>query len=63
MCDQTAVSGESSYWVVLDQNPPEIAHREHGEWWWAGDVKPWHPDNMTVISERLVYRPRLTPVA
>ena len=31
---------EGFYWVVLGQNPPEIAYWERGEWWLAGDAKP-----------------------
>jgi hypothetical protein len=31
---------EGFYWVILAQNPPEIAYWEHGEWWLAGDAKP-----------------------
>jgi hypothetical protein len=49
--------------VVLGQNPPEIAYRERGEWWLAGDPKPWHSDAVTVVSDRLVFKPRLAPVA
>ena len=30
--------------------------------WLAGDAKPWHPDAV-VVSDRLVFRPQLTPVA
>ena len=53
---------EGLYWVILGQNPPEIAYRECGEWWLAGDSKPWHPEAVTVVSDRLVFRPRLAPV-
>ena len=35
---------EGFYWVVLGQNPPEIAYWERGEWWLAGDTKPWQPE-------------------
>ena len=31
---------EGFCWVVLGQNPPEIAYWERGEWWLAGDPKP-----------------------
>ena len=48
---------------ALGQNPPEIAYWERGEWWLAGDSKPWHPEAVTVVSERLVFKPRLAPVA
>ena len=54
---------EGFYWVILGQNPPEIAYWERGEWWLAGNAKPWHPDAVAVISERLVFKPRLAPVA
>ena len=27
---------EGFYWVILGQNPPEIAYWERGEWWLAG---------------------------
>jgi hypothetical protein len=51
------------YWVVLGRNPPEIAYWERGEWWLAGDPKPWQPEAVTVVSDRLVFKPRLVPVA
>jgi hypothetical protein len=35
---------EGFYWVVLGQNPPEIAYWERGEWWLAGDARPWQPE-------------------
>jgi hypothetical protein len=54
---------EGFYWVILGQNPPEIAYWERGEWWLAGNAKPWQPEAVTVVSERLVFKPRLTPVA
>jgi hypothetical protein len=49
--------------VVLGQNPPEIAYWERGEWWLAGDARPWQPDAVNVLSDKLVFRPRLAPVA
>ena len=58
----TEVRQEGFYWVILGQNPPEIAYWERGEWWLAGDPKPWHPEAVTVVSDRLVFRPRLKPV-
>jgi hypothetical protein len=33
--------------VILGQNPPEIAYWERGEWWLAGDAKPWQPEAVT----------------
>jgi hypothetical protein len=36
--------------VILGQNPPEIAYWERGEWWLAGDAKPWQPEAVTVVS-------------
>ncbi len=54
---------EGFYWVVLGQNPPEIAYWERGEWWLAGDPKPWHPEAVTAVSDRLVFKSRLAPVA
>jgi hypothetical protein len=56
----TEARPEGFYWVILGQNPPEIAYNR-GEWWLAGDAKPWHP--VMVASDRLVFKPRLTPVA
>ena len=41
----------------------EIAYWERGEWWLSGDPKPWQPEAMTVAPDRLVFRPRLVPVA
>jgi len=29
------------------------------EWWLASDSKPWHPEAVTVVSDRLVFKPRL----
>ena len=49
--------------MVLGQNLPEIAYWERGEWWLAGDSRPWQPDAVNVLSNKLVFRPRLTPVA
>jgi len=49
--------------VTLGQTPPEVAYCERGEWWLAGVSKPWQPEAVTVISERLVFTPRLKPVA
>ena len=66
MTDQigtTEARAEGFYWVMLGKNPPEIAYWERGEWWLAGNATPWQPDAVTVVSERLVFRPRLTPVA
>jgi hypothetical protein len=37
---------EGFYWVVLRHNPPETAYWERGEWWLAGDPKPWHPGTL-----------------
>jgi hypothetical protein len=59
----TEVGPEGFYWIVLGQNPPEIAYWERGEWWLAGDPKPWQPEAVRAVSERLVFRPRLAPVA
>ena len=56
------VREEGFYWVVLGRNPPEVAW-ERGEWWLAGDAKPWQPDAVTAISERLIYRQSLKPVS
>jgi hypothetical protein len=55
----TEVRQEGFYWVILGQNPPEIAYWERGEWWLAGDPKPRHPAEVTVVSDRLVFKPRL----
>ena len=44
----TEAREEGFYWVVLGRNPPEIAYSERGEWWLAGDPKPWHPEAVTV---------------
>jgi hypothetical protein len=59
----TEAREEGFYWVILGQNPPEIAYWERGEWWLAGDPRPWKPEAGTVASDRLVFKPRLTPVA
>ena len=59
----TEARAEGFYWIVLGRNPPEIAYWERGEWWLAGDPKPWQPEAVTVVSDRLVFKPRLMPVA
>jgi hypothetical protein len=59
----TEVRLEGFYWVILGQNPPEIAYWERGEWWLAGEPRPWHPEAVTVVSDRLVFKPKLVPVA
>jgi hypothetical protein len=58
----TGARQEGFYWVILGHNPPEIAYWERGEWWLAGDPKPWH-EAVTVVSDRLVFKPWLAPVA
>jgi hypothetical protein len=63
MSDDPSAREEGFYWVELGQNPPEIAYWERGEWWLAGDARPWQPDAVNVLSDKLVFRPRLTPVA
>jgi hypothetical protein len=35
----TEARQEGFYWVILGQNPPEIAYWERGEWWLAGDAQ------------------------
>jgi hypothetical protein len=55
----TEARQEGFYWVILGQNPPEIAYWERGEWWLAGD----QAEAVTVASDRLVFKPRLAPVA
>ena len=52
-----ALQEQGFYWVVLGQNPPEIAHWERGEWWLCGEDRPWQPEAVTVASNRLVFRP------
>ena len=43
--------------MILGQHPPEIAYGERGEWWLAGEAKPRHPEALTVVSDRLVFKP------
>jgi hypothetical protein len=52
----TEARPEGFYWVILGHNPPEIAYWERGEWWLAGDPKPWQPEAVTVASGRLVFK-------
>ena len=59
----TEARPEGFYWVVLGRNPPEIAYWERGEWWLCGEDRSWHADAVTVASDRLVFKPRLVPVA
>ena len=48
---------EGFCWVILGRNPPEIAYWERGDWWPAGDARPWQAE--AVCSDRLVFRPQL----
>ena len=57
MSDDPSAHEEGFYWVVLGQNPPEIAYWERGEWWLAGDARPWQPNAVNVLSDKLVFRP------
>ncbi|HEY2598866.1 MAG TPA: hypothetical protein VGJ79_10365 [Candidatus Dormibacteraeota bacterium] len=59
----TELRQEGFYWVIPGKDPPEIACWVKGEWWLAGESKPWQPQAVTVASERLVFKPRLGPVA
>jgi hypothetical protein len=54
---------EGFYWVILGQNPPEVAYWDHGAWLLVGRDDLWRPDAVTVVSDRLVFRPKLVPVA
>jgi hypothetical protein len=56
MSDAQEVREEGFYWVILGQNPPEIAYWERGEWWLAGDAKPWHSDAATAVSLATAWR-------
>ena len=52
--------------LLLGDARPEPAgdrHWERGEWWLAGDAKPWQPDAVDVLSDKLVFKPLPTPVA
>ena len=42
---------------------PAVLVRRCGEWWLAGDAHPWLAEVVTVASDRLVFKPRLAPVA
>jgi hypothetical protein len=61
--DEPETREEGFYSVVLGRNPPEIAYWERGEWWLCGEDRSWHADAVTVASDRLVFKPRLAPVA
>ena len=47
MSDDPGARDEGFYWVVLGQNPPEIAYWERGEWWLAGDASRGSPPRST----------------
>jgi hypothetical protein len=55
ICFPAAVSGTLP--------PPATAYWERGEWWPAGAPRPWQPEAVRAVSERLVFKPRLAPVA
>jgi hypothetical protein len=40
----TEARQEGFYWVVLGQNPPEIAYWKRGEWWLTGETTPWRQE-------------------
>jgi hypothetical protein len=40
MSDIPEARDEGFYWVVLGQNPPEIAYWERSEWWLCGEGRP-----------------------
>ena len=63
MDDEPEVREEGFYWVALGQNPPEVAYWERAEWWLRGNDQRWQPDAVTVMSDRIVLRPRLSPIA
>jgi hypothetical protein len=63
LSDITDERDQGFCWVVLRQNPPEIAYWERGEWWLCGEGRPWQSEAVTVVSDKLVFRPRLAPVA
>jgi hypothetical protein len=46
----TEARPEGFYWVILGQNPPQIAYWDGG-WWRASDSKPWPPEAVTVASD------------
>jgi hypothetical protein len=48
MSDDPNAREEGFYWVVLGQNPPEIAY------WERGGGSAWQPEAVTVASDRLV---------
>ncbi len=60
---ETEAREERFYWVILGQNPPEIAFWERDEWWLASDPKPWRPEAVTVVGDRLIFTPPLKPGA
>jgi hypothetical protein len=59
----TEARQEGFYWVVLGKSLPEVAFWARGEWWLTGETTPWQAAAATVVSERLVFKPRLAPVA
>ncbi len=46
-----ALQEQGFYWVVLGQNPPEIAYWERGQWWLCGEDRPWQPEAVTVAIQ------------
>ena len=65
MTDRIATT-EARGRLRLGRARPEPARNcllEAGEWWLAGDARPWRPEAVTVLSDRLVFRPRLVPIA
>jgi len=63
MSDDPSAREEGFYWVELGQNPPEIAYWERGEWWLAGDARPWQPDAVNVRRIAIGHSNQRRPLA
>jgi hypothetical protein len=48
---------------VSDHDDRRTVTTEARPEWLAGDPKPWQPEACSVVSDRLVFKPRLVPVA
>ena len=56
--DAVPTRGKGFYWVGARSEPARGRLLGTGGWWLAGDAKPWQPEAVTVVSGRLIFRPR-----
>jgi hypothetical protein len=64
MSDDPNAREEGFYWVGCSAKTRRRSPTwERGEWWLASDARPGQPDAVSVLSDKLVFRLRLTRIA